>query len=990
MSGMGRASRLRHALWVGCLLVASTAQAFVPERRGPRPAAETLTAMPGAGVTKPLRVQRQLDWGKPMPPAAWSRLVMATGVSWQAGWDRATGVPSRIWGAGVAAPGANADPAVAERVARQFLADHLDLLAPGARASDFELVSNHDDGEIRSIGFVQRAAGRRVVGGQVSFRFKRDRLYVIGSEALPHVAVAVPRTRPAPAVLRDRAVASLREDLVLPNAPVSPIGDEVILPLVGDDAVLGYRLVRPLEIDGGADGRYLAYADVGTGAVVAIHQLNTYATGTVLYHGVDRHPLRGRINRPAVRAQLLVNSSPQTTSATGTITWSPDSSATVQTTVIGDLATVVNKATGNAAASAVLGIVPGGQLVWNMASDEHADAQVNAYVTTMIAKEYVRAHVDPQLRTLDDQMTVNVNIANTCNAFFDGKTINFYQATPASSTASTRCQNTALLEDVVYHEYGHRLHTASIIPGVGDFDGAMSEGASDFLAAIITEDPGMGRGFFFSDDALRHLDPDGKEWMWPADIAEIHATGKIYGGIFWDLRKALIAQLGYAQGVAVTNKLYVATMRRAINIPTSLIEALAADDDDGNLANGTPHECAIRAAFGSHGLRTASGTVVAPGTLEANALALGVIVEVTGLSERCEGDEVAKVVLDWLSPSGPPGSGSTLATPAGPDRFFAQLPIASQATTFYRARVEFEDGSVLVLADNMADRYYQIYQGRTVKLYCTDFERDPFAEGWTTGTDNNAPSPWEWGIPTSGATDPHAAFSGTHVLGQVIDGDYPARQRSFVLTPPIEVGAYSDVRVQYRRWLAVEDSHFDKAIVTANGKQAWMNYTGNTGNSSSMHHIDREWRFHDVALSSHFYGHTVRVGWEITSDEGLHLGGWSLDDVCIVANPYALCGDGVRTRTEQCDNGSANANLPDLCRTDCSLPRCGDGIVDSDEECDAGEEGAATCTPECRYVQPIEGGCCSTGGGSASGLGLGALVALLLGRRRRTATRVTA
>ena len=32
-------------------------------------------------------------------------------------------------------------------------------------------------------------AGRRVVGGQLSFRFKRDRLFVIGSEALPDVTV---------------------------------------------------------------------------------------------------------------------------------------------------------------------------------------------------------------------------------------------------------------------------------------------------------------------------------------------------------------------------------------------------------------------------------------------------------------------------------------------------------------------------------------------------------------------------------------------------------------------------------------------------------------------------------------------------------------------------------------------------------------------------------------------------------------------------------
>ena len=43
-------------------------------------------------------------------------------------------------------------------------------------------------------------------------------------------------------------------------------------------------------------------------------------------------------------------------------------------------------------------------------------------------------------------------------------------------------------------------------------------------------------------------------------------------------------------------------MRRAQDLPTSYDAALVADDDDGDLANGTPHYCAIQHAFGVHGL----------------------------------------------------------------------------------------------------------------------------------------------------------------------------------------------------------------------------------------------------------------------------------------------------------------------------------------------------------------------------------------------------
>jgi uncharacterized protein (TIGR03382 family) len=957
--------RFRAVVVAGCL-VSATASAVGPHT-GPKISADTLTAMPTSGVLRPLRSQTTLKWGP----------VSGFPAAWEAAWDAATGVPSRIWGPGLSAPGSVANPDVAEAFARQVLADHLAVLAPGAQLSDLVLVSNVFDGDIRAIGFMQRSIGKTVVGGQVSFRFKHDRLFVIGSEALPNVAFTMPSARLARTALHSRAAQSLRTQLGLPNAPVSAVGEEVILPLVTDDAVLGYRLVAPMTIDGGAEGRYLAYADPATGNVIAVRQLNEYASGTVLYHGVDRYPGRGRIDRPAPRAHIMVNGTSATTSASGGVTWSPESQASVQTSIDGDLVTVVNKAPMGLPAAASLPIDPGGQLVWDASALLEDDAQLNTYLALNIAKEYVRMKIDSAMKTLDDPMTANVNLQMDCNAFFDGKAVNFFRA-------SAMCENTGQIQDVVFHEYGHRVHTAEIIDGVGSFDGAMSEGAADFLAATITNDSGMGRGFFFSDAPLRELDPMGSEWLWPVDIGEIHHTGMIFGGTFWDLRKALIAQLGATQGELLTNRLYVGALRRAISIPTSLIEALATDDDDGDLSNGTPHECAIRDAFGRHGLRTASGEVVAPGTLVADSAAIGIVINVTGLSNRCGGDAVAGAKLDWTpSYTGVPAAGTVDATPAGPNSFFAELPLAQQESVFYKVRVGFADGSQMTLADNLGDPYYQAYQGRTIPLYCTDFETtDPFAEGWTTGTESGKPSSWTWGVPTGGATDPHAAYSGTHILAQALDGDYDPSEKSWVKMPEIDVHPYSDVRVQYRRWLAVEDSHYDEARVTANDERAWLNYTQNMGDSSSYHHIDREWRFHDVPLSSRFNGNKLTVGWDLKSDAGLQLGGWQLDDVCIVANPYAICGDGIKTPTEGCDLGIGNQNKPNTCRTDCRLPICGDNIVDTGEECDEGKAGTASCTPKCKLADLAVAGCCSASGGSGS-LALGALVGALILRRRR-------
>ena len=70
----------------------------------------------------------------------------------------------------------------------------------------------------------------------------------------------------------------------------------------------------------------------------------------------------------------------------------------------------------------------------------------------------------------------------------------------------------------------------------------------------------------------------------------------------------------------------------------------------------------------------------------------------------------------------------------------------------------------------------------------------------------------------------------------------------------------------------------------------------------------------------------------------------------------SICGDGVVTAFEVCDDGAAN-NTGEFgqCTPDClgTGPFCGDGIVDPDfEECDLGEFNVGSydgCTAECTF-----------------------------------------
>lgn len=499
----------------------------------------------------------------------------------------------------------------------------------------------------------------------------------------------------------------------------------------------------------------------------------------------------------------------------------------------------------------------------------------------------------------------------------------------------------------------------------------------------------MGRGFFYTDAPLRDLDPDDKEWQWPKDVAEIHHTGMIFGGIFWDLRKSLIAEYGETQGAAITLKIYLGTLRRSVDIPSTLLEALVEDDDDGDLTNGTPHECHIRDAWARHGLRTASGRVKSAGSLVGNAATTVVRLDLDGLSTQCSGDTISKVLVDWNPADGltEPVPGSTQMTAVGLTTYWGSIHLAREGKIKFRTNVYFEDGTWVTIPNNAGDPYYELYQGHTIPLYCTDFETtDPFTEGWTTGLTAGSVNPWAWGTAVPGGTsDPPAAYSGTKILAQVLGGDYAPDTSSFVTLPPIDVGQWSDVRLQYRRWLAVEDSHYDKARITVNGRKAWGNTTSNMGDSSSQHHIDREWRFQDVPISALATTHTVTVGFDLTSDPGLELGGWQIDDLCVVANINSICGDGIKSQTEGCDDGAANADKPDACRTYCQKPACGDGIVDQTEECDDGIDGSRTCSTSCAHIEePTLGGCCSANKDAAGPVGLSiAVLGLVLGRRRR-------
>ena len=923
------------------------------------------------------RLQRTVSGHTPRrAERSWRSFEADVGGRWIASWDEATGVPSRIFGTGVPAAGTVASDQAAAKVAGAFLARHLDLLAPGASPSDFVLVSNELRDGMRTVAYLQHHAGMRVLGGQLSFRFKNDRLFVIASEALPAVRATQPATLVDEQIARAQAAAWIAQDFgSTPTA--AAVEGPFVLPILSPGSVRGYRTVLRVVVSSSSPvGRWNVYVDAHDGSVVAREQTLRFAQGTVRFDAPVRRPGDARSDYVAKHVQVEIEATQSNADADGLVTFADGAPVDVTLLARSPFVKVMNEA--GAQATTVLSLDPGGTILWSDPDTPAVDAQLNSFIHTQLAKDHA-AVLAPQMSWLNAQLTVNVNADDECNAFYDGVSINFFRE-------SNQCENTGRLADVIYHEFGHGLHHHAAILGSGELDGALGEGVGDYFAATITGDPGMGRGFFYSNEPLRHIDPDNGEYVWPDDIQEIHETGRIIAGALWDLRKALVSKYGESEGVATTDRLFYGVIANAADIPSSYAEVLAADDDDGNLENGTPNVCEIAETFGAHGLRSYNVALSLPTAGPPSEQNGEVSIKIDGLFDQCLSDGVAEARLVWGLRSAK-GQLSTVVMSGGPAEFVGTIPPQQAGeVVVYRVEIELNAGAVLAFPDNPADDLYEMFVGEVVPLYCTDFETDPMLEGWKhallSGTQEEGADDWQWGTPAGNSLngDPGEAFSGTSIFGNDLghgnyNGLYQSSKVNVADSPAVAVGEHTNIRLQYRRWLAVEDGYFDHARIYANGEPVWSNRASSDPSNATVHHTDREWRFHDVDVSDQVDADgNVKIRFEIDSDSGLELGGWSLDDFCVVAY-----------------DGGGPAD-----------PVCGNGTVEPGEGCDDGNQAAgdgcsALCQPETELpaddptdVGPIvvDGGCgCRTASGSGDSaswsLALLALAAAGWRRRRR-------
>jgi hypothetical protein len=296
------------------------------------------------------------------------------------------------------------------------------------------------------------------------------------------------------------------------------------------------------------------------------------------------------------------------------------------------------------------------------------------------AKETARGWL-PGNTWLNAQLTANVNLNQTCNAYWNGATVNFFRS-------GGGCGNTGEIEAVSLHEYGHGLDNND---GNGSApDKGTGETYGDFTAALATHSSCIGPGFRTTNcggygDActgctgVRDIDwakhssgvphtvgnftqtrcPTTFSYFGPCS-REGHCESYVSSEALWDLANRDLPSPGSGAAWSIVDRLWYLSRATATSAFTCVTSTSpwssngcgtgsywktmrAVDDDDGNLSNGTPHGGALFAAFDRHGIACATD----PG---ANVTFAGCTAPASPTLSLTPGDNL--VTVSWSGSSG--------------------------------------------------------------------------------------------------------------------------------------------------------------------------------------------------------------------------------------------------------------------------------------------------------------------------------------------------
>lgn len=524
-----------------------------------------------------------------MEDAGWQAFVEQHG-SWSVVWNEATGTPHRAFGKSIPINGYSLiNESNIEAAALRFVTDH-----KGALKADPEFLRLVRVQEVRNrwyVSYVQQHNGLEVLLSEVELRvFPNGNVVAFGSDYYSDIQVST-----TPVLSGKQALQSATGGLFFDAAADERSVDDAlyILPVAQGSGSVDYHLVYRVNVRTVSPaGNYVAYVDAHDGTVVWRYNRVRTVGGTVSGDVQLVLPTGPFVDMPLSDLYVNVDGNQVTTDSLGNFDHAAVSSGIITAELRGPWVNVNRQDGPDASFSTAFN--PGDTVLIKWDDVNSHPAERDAFFHTNLIHNFITT-LDPAFTNINYSMPCAVNIADVCNAFWNGTGINFF-------LAGGGCPNTGQMPSVVYHEYGHGINDKlyqQAGSSQGMINGATHEGMADVVAALIEDTPDVGRGFTGVGTVLRSLDNTNR---YPESISgSVHQDGLIIGGAFWDLRVA--TDLQTARELSHFAKWGIPDdPNTGLAFSEWFVEVLVADDDDGDLNNGTPHFNEINDAFNAHGI----------------------------------------------------------------------------------------------------------------------------------------------------------------------------------------------------------------------------------------------------------------------------------------------------------------------------------------------------------------------------------------------------
>ncbi len=146
------------------------------------------------------------------------------------------------------------------------------------------------------------------------------------------------------------------------------------------------------------------------------------------------------------------------------------------------------------------------------------------------------------------------------------------------------------MQQVVEHEFGHGIQD-HLLGGTQGGQG-LGEGNADIIGNLITQDPIIGRGFYVG-NCVSGIRNSLNTLRYPGDVVgqEIHFAGQVIAGFNWDAMVLLQAQMGAARPGTLKTASdwhFGRMLLQPTTQPDQVLATFVANDDNGDLGDGTP------------------------------------------------------------------------------------------------------------------------------------------------------------------------------------------------------------------------------------------------------------------------------------------------------------------------------------------------------------------------------------------------------------------